>query len=416
MHLPEFHSGRSSNDTTANLMSVSERPAHGGRLIAASRLYGIPVEQWLDLSTGVSPVSWPVPSLPEAVWRDLPQDDDRLVEQASLYYGCSSEQLLPVPGSQFAIEVLPQILAQYDQPQKVALPYWGYHEHYYHWLRAGHEPVIYHSSDELEQLVVEGKVAHAVVINPNNPSAEQLDKRSLLTLARLLSQRGGVLLADEAFMDATPERSLCGLGVEDWPQGLVVLRSVGKFFGLAGIRLGFVMAAEWIQALLCERLAPWAVSHPARWVGQQALADKAWQQSQRAFLADASTTHLQLLRQQLPQFKWVANGLFASGFGGREACASIYTALARQGVLVRELSPMSLGSGLYESGLPGLECPGSVPEEFSGGIRVGLPSPANQERLLTALQAISHGLVSVSDTTAGSNGKEAKSKKLRELT
>ena len=86
MHLPEFHSGRSSNDTTANLMSVSERPAHGGRLIAASRLYGIPVEQWLDLSTGVSPVSWPVPSLPEAVWRDLPQDDDRLVEQASLYY------------------------------------------------------------------------------------------------------------------------------------------------------------------------------------------------------------------------------------------------------------------------------------------------------------------------------------------
>ncbi len=203
---------------------------HGGRLRRAAQAYTIPLAHWLDLSTGVSPFAWPVPAIPEHVWQRLPEDDDDLADCAAAYYG--APQVLPVAGSQAAIQALPLLRA----PSRVGVLTPGYAEHAQAWQRAGHQVVPMSAA----QLLHAGETLDvAVLIHPNNPCADRFDPDKLLQLHARLASRGGWLVIDEAFMDATPQHSVCGYTQRP---GLVVLRSVGKFFGMAGARAGFVCA------------------------------------------------------------------------------------------------------------------------------------------------------------------------------
>src|SRR5690606_32701627 len=110
-----------------------------------------------------------------------------------------------------------------------------------------------------------------LVVNPNNPSGRLIERERLLDWHARLAERGGWLLVDEAFMDCTPEHSLA---VDSQKPGLIVLRSFGKFFGLAGLRLGFALAEPALLERLAEQLGPWAVSGPARAVATALLADE----------------------------------------------------------------------------------------------------------------------------------------------
>lgn len=197
---------------------------HGGRLLRAAREYGRPPEDWLDLSTGISPYAWPVPPIPAEAWHRLPEHDDGLIEAARAYYGTLS--LLPVAGSQAAIQALPAL----RERSRVGVLSPGYAEHAHAWRQAGHrvEPA---SATELFARASGFNVI--VLMHPNNPGGECFSQGELLGLHASLARRGGWLVIDEAFIDATPEASLCLLPARP---GLVVLRSVGKFFGLAGAR------------------------------------------------------------------------------------------------------------------------------------------------------------------------------------
>lgn len=263
-------------------MEKLKLPMHGGDIQWALAHFGGQAADWLDLSTGISPWSWPVPPVPQSVWQQLPAADDSVLRRAAAtYYGCAQRCVLPVPGSQFAVAQCPRLLA----PGSVAVPDPGYSEHAHAWQAAGHRLVYYRSQMELADLIETGKVCHAVVINPNNPTAEVIEPERLLAWSRQLDCRYGLLLVDEAFGDCRPELSLApGLPVTN----LIVLRSLGKFFGLAGLRLGFVLAdPAWIDRLetLCQ---PWQVSGPAQWIGARALTDGDWQAGQRVRLARAS--------------------------------------------------------------------------------------------------------------------------------
>ncbi|MFN4149023.1 MAG: threonine-phosphate decarboxylase, partial [Rhodocyclaceae bacterium] len=235
---------------------------HGGRILDAARRFGIPPAAWCDLSTGIAPWPYPLPAVPVEVWQRLPEEDDGLEAAARAYYGSDA---LAVPGSQWAIETIPRLLPA----GRVMLPQPIYAEHPVAWQAAGHALV-----------GGEAPADYAVVCNPNNPTGEFHTRDELLALAAKVK----LLLVDEAFLDAEPGASLAACGREN----VIVLRSLGKFFGLAGVRLGFVIATpDWLQRLR-ERLSPWAVSHPARWAGRLALADREWQAAKRARLASAS--------------------------------------------------------------------------------------------------------------------------------
>ena len=155
-------------------------------------------------------------------------------------------------------------------------------------------------------------------------------RSDLLDLAGKLKSRGGLLVVDEAFMDVGPlHESLAG-DVESG--GIVVLKSFGKFFGLAGIRLGFAIAAPEIAARLDDQLGPWAVAGPALEIGIRALADKHWQETTRQRLArEAARLDAMLLAHDIP----VAGGTSLFRHARLPAAGALFEALGRSGILVR---------------------------------------------------------------------------------
>lgn len=305
---------------------------HGGRVRAAAQRYGIPESDWLDLSTGINPNIWPVPAMPQEIWHCLPQDDDELSVAAQGYYGTT--QLLPVAGSQAAIQALPRLRA----PDVVAIVTPSYAEHAHAWQRQGHRVMPVSAAEILH---IGDDVQVAVIVNPNNPSGILFSRDELLGLHERLAARGGWLVVDEAFMDAAPE---CSLAPECPRAGLIVLRSVGKFFGLAGARVGFVLAEQKLLHTLAATLGPWPIAAPSRYVTALALRDNAWQQTARVALAQAAQRLSGLLRQHglAPDggcglFQWVC----------RADAARVHERLARRGILARLFDqPHSVRFGL----------------------------------------------------------------------
>ena len=256
---------------------------HGGELIAASKKYGFSIRDWLDLSTGINPNGWPVPEVPATVWRRLPEVGDDLIRAAAAYYQTSS--LLPVAGSQAAIQVLPKLRSRC----RVGVLAPSYGEHGHAWSRAGHivERI---SADDIDAAMAELDVL--VLCNPNNPTAVVFSPETMLGWHGKLVARGGWLVVDEAYIDATPESSIARYTGKE---GLVVLRSIGKFFGLAGIRAGFILAWPELLGAIRDELGPWTTSGPARWVATRALQDSSWQVSTREHLKRSSETLRALL-------------------------------------------------------------------------------------------------------------------------
>ena len=302
---------------------------HGGRLRRAAEAYGIPLADWLDLSTGINPQGYPVPPVPADAWLRLPEDDDGLEAAAADYYG--SAHLLPVAGSQPAIQLLPAVL----RGERVSLLAPGYAEHAHAWRDRRAVAV---GADEIDAAVARSDIV--VLVQPNNPTGVHFGRERLLEWHTRLARRGGWLVVDEAFIDTTPAQSLVALAGAD---GLVVLRSVGKFFGLAGARVGFVFAPGSVRAALAERLGPWTLAGPARWAARHALADRAWQTQARAALLTAGERLQALLETHgLPAcgpalFKLVAT----------PDAARLHAAFARRGILLRLFeTPQAVRFGL----------------------------------------------------------------------
>ncbi|MGO4350837.1 threonine-phosphate decarboxylase CobD [Rhizobium sp. RAF36] len=228
---------------------------HGGGITAAAAEFGGQPEDWLDLSTGINPCPVPLPMIPPAVWHRLPDRHvvQSAVEAARDYYRSRGLSPLPVPGTQSVIQLLPRLL---ERESRVAIVSPTYGEYEKAFANAGCRV------DQIAGLAEIGEGHRLVVaVNPNNPDARLHDRDRLIAVHSVLKARGGYLVVDEAFGDADPEASLVTLA--DGLSNLIIFRSFGKFFGLAGLRLGFVIARDDIRAGFEDWLGPWAVSGPA---------------------------------------------------------------------------------------------------------------------------------------------------------
>jgi cobalamin biosynthetic protein CobC len=249
---------------------------HGGDLAQARRQFPGAPEPFVDLSTGINPHPYPVPPLSSDVFARLPQpvELERLIAAAVKYYDVPSpDHVVAAPGTQ----ILLPLVAALIPPRRAAVLGLTYAEHARVAALAGHAVKEAHAIAELAQADL------AMVVNPNNPDGQLWPRDAVLQVAQELQPHGGLLVADEAFMDVAPEDASLALAVDRG--NIVVLRSFGKFFGLAGLRLGFALAAPELIARLAACLGPWAVSGPAMAIGRVALDDVAWVQATRACLA-----------------------------------------------------------------------------------------------------------------------------------
>jgi cobalamin biosynthetic protein CobC len=299
---------------------MAEPIRHGGNLREAARRYEIALGDWLDLSTGINPRAYPVPPVPMDAWRRLPEDGDGLAELAAHHYGAPAA--LPVAGSQAAIRALPGVLKR----GVAAVAPLTYGEYAPAFERAGHRIVTL----DIASAALTDDIDHVIVSNPNNPTTERIGRDVLLHWHEQLAARGGTLIVDEAFADAYGDAAT-SMASESGREGLVVLRSVGKFYGLAGIRAGFVLAAAPLRDALSHALGAWTVSGPARHAVQAAFNDLSWQAETRATLARDSARLAALVRNQgfdpyaTPLFVWFET----------DKAAALQHALATRGIWTR---------------------------------------------------------------------------------
>lgn len=235
---------------------------HGGNLDAARERFGGAAEAWLDLSTGINPVAYPVPALSPRAFAALPTRAEMAAVEAAAAacYGTRAE-VVPLAGAQGAIQTVPYVLPR--RAARVLGP--TYNEHAAALRAAGWAVAEVGTPEALAGADL------AVVVNPNNPDGRRHVPGDLLALAA----RVGVLVVDESFADPEPGLSLAPLlGGES---NVVVLRSFGKFYGLAGLRLGFALCDGTLAGRLREMAGPWPVSGPAIDVARAALRDRDWQ-------------------------------------------------------------------------------------------------------------------------------------------
>jgi len=240
---------------------VEVRQIHGGCLIAARRRFSLAPEPFLDLSTGINPHPYPLPAWREGCFTRLPEPEEEqaLLEAAARCYGVAEPAMVvAAPGTQILISLLPRVFPA----RRVGVLSPTYGEHVAAW---GGEAVA--TVGALEDFEV------GVLCNPNNPDGRVFSDSVLLPMATRMAARGGFLLVDEAFADFSPEVSLARYLPHP---GLMLLRSFGKSFGLAGVRLGFALTEPARAESLRAALGPWAVSGPALHVGTMALGDSAW--------------------------------------------------------------------------------------------------------------------------------------------
>jgi cobalamin biosynthesis protein CobC len=272
-----------------SLFDANAELFHGGDLGAARRLFPGAPEPFIDLSTGINPYPYPLPRLANELFTRLPAPADlaTLARVAAAAYGApSAAHVVAVPGTQIVMPALARLLP----PGHAAILSPGYAEHGRAATLAGHRVTA--ASD----LAACGDAALVMLAHPNNPDGRRFARNDLLALAADLRRRGGLLVVDEAFMDVGPPGSSLASDVAGG--GMIVLRSFGKFFGLAGLRLGFALAAPPLCGRIAAALGPWAVSGPAIAVGTNALADTAWIERTRARLA-TSTQRLDALLTDL---------------------------------------------------------------------------------------------------------------------
>jgi cobalamin biosynthetic protein CobC len=243
---------------------MSGQIVHGGGVTAAARLYGGKPEDWLDLSTGINPNPVALPGIPASAWHRLPDQylSEQAREAARHYYRSGQILPLPVPGTQSVIQLLPRLL---EPGREIAIISPTYAEYARAFETAGF------AVDMLGDIEsIRDHHALVVVVNPNNPDGRVVSVDRLRALHAELRGRGGLLLVDEAFGDTSPASSLAPYAA-DLP-GLIIFRSFGKFFGLAGLRLGFVIAKGSILDQFEEWLGPWSVSGPALSIAVSLLA------------------------------------------------------------------------------------------------------------------------------------------------
>lgn len=310
---------------------------HGGDINSAQAAFPEAPRPWVDLSTGINAVPYPVGAIDAGAWARLPAPAgvEALQAAAGARYGAAAESVVVAAGTQAIIQWLPRLFPA----SRVAIPGPTYSGHESAWRGAG-----------AEILAEPAPGAALVIVNPNNPDGRRLPAETLRALAR----EAPLLVVDEAFADFEAE-TLCA----DPPPRTVVLRSFGKAYGLAGVRLGFAVARPDTARVLREALGAWPASGPALEIGRRALADTEWLEAARARLeADA---------------RWLDDLLVAAGFaivGGtllfrlarRADARAAFARLCAEGVLTRPF------------------------QARADWLRFGLPAPEDRARVEAALR------------------------------
>ena len=303
-------------------------PVHGGDIknaMALAREFGFEagnLSSWMDFSTGINPRPYPLPQLDPSLWHALPNQDlhEKLIDAAIKYYRApSSDHLLAASGSALLIQLLPNLFD--GEAVSIVSPTYG--DHAAAWQRNTRSCSLIGSVDDHDEGIL-------VLTNPNNPDGRKYTVDELQGLAEKQTRADSWLIVDEAFADLFQGEKPTTDLVEN--SNIIILKSIGKFFGLAGVRLGFIIAPPTIIDAMKGQLGSWPVSGPALEIGFQALSNIAWQNETRDFLRTQTDAVLEIFRHaSIP----VVGGTDLFTLVDQSAKPSLFKELLRAKIYVR---------------------------------------------------------------------------------
>lgn len=240
---------------------------HGGDLDRAIAQYGGERRLWLDLSTGINPHAYPLPDFAPSLWTALPDQSlfDAVLDAAQRAYHTTCRGL-PLAGAQQAIQLYPALIPPGQKQAAIVSP--TYNEHDAQLRRHGWQVTSCRALSDL------ARADCAVVVNPNNPDGTFFSPDDLCALADTV----GTLIIDESFCDPYPQYSVLSRQ-QARPDNILILRSFGKFYGIAGSRLGFIFGNDALIDIFAQAAGKWSVSGPALALGATALADIKWREA-----------------------------------------------------------------------------------------------------------------------------------------
>lgn len=294
------------------------RREHGGNLDVAIARYGVP--DMVDLSTGISPHPYPAAAIMASAWQALPTSESlaTCLAAARNFYGVVAPMdICAGAGTQALLQMVPRLI----DPGPVWIGQPTYNEHAPAWSDAGHTILVGKNLPD--------DARHAVMVVPNNPTGDAPFER-LSDLASELARRDGFLIIDGAF--ATTEESRAMLQATSPSRNIVHLRSFGKFFGMAGLRLGFAVASPDMITALSRSVGPWAVNSAALAIGTRAMQDHDWIQAHEARLSAAADRLATLLRAHALV---ILGGTFLFQTVQHQHAHDLHDHLARRGIWTR---------------------------------------------------------------------------------
>lgn len=250
---------------------------HGGRLREAMAAFPDAPRPWLDLSTGINPEPWSGQRAPADALRRLPDPLElaELEAVAARAFGVADTgRVVATSGAEAALRLLPGLIGGGEVG--LLTPIYGGHAESW----AASAPSLITSLDDLRALSADV----LVLVNPNNPDGRRIERRALAALAAERSGAGRWTVVDESFGEVAPELSIADLEIDR----LVILRSFGKFYGLPGVRLGFLIGNKIFARKFRVLLGDWPVGADALTMGLEAYADDAWRARTRVWLATQS--------------------------------------------------------------------------------------------------------------------------------
>lgn len=315
---------------------------HGGRLGVARSLFPDVPQPWIDLSTGINPRSYPAPRASQRSRNRLPEPTElaRLEAIAAAAFGVTDPaRVVATAGSECALRLLPQSVNL--KAAVIVGPTYGSHAEA--WMRAGAVTETIRPDDVSTHAE---RAVGMTIVNPNNPDGRSVERSHLLALHDSLARHGGTLIVDEAFAEIAPAASVAAAAGTAIAPKLIVLRSFGKFFGLAGLRLGFIVAASPLAATIRGLIGEWPVSSDALAAGLAAYADGRWMERERTILQKAAQRLDGLLT--LSGFE-LAGGTSLFRLARAPDARDRFVRLLAAGILVR---PFDFAPDLLRFGLP----------------------------------------------------------------
>ena len=247
---------------------------HGGGLDAAMAQFGGLRDDWIDLSTGINPTPYPLPGIPARFWQALPDSGDQMALKAAARRFWSipdSAGIAAASGVSALIAALPRLA----EPATVGIAQPTYNEHAASFAAFG-----WNVNTHPAHAPAQPPMQASVYVHPNNPDGRLWSRDTILANHKTLT------IIDESFCDICPQDSHIDLAERP---GFIILKGLGKFWGLAGVRLGFAVATPDTIMALEQMLGPWAISGPAQHIGRAALSDTAWADKTRAQLFEDAT-------------------------------------------------------------------------------------------------------------------------------